>query len=45
MRKIVNLVIPKNGIIRLMIYDTGNETYLFGYKNINRKWLSNVTNS
>ena len=34
MRKIVNLVIPKNGIIRLMIYDTGNKTYLFGYKKI-----------
>lgn len=32
MRKIANLPEPKNGIVRLMIYNTENETYLFGYK-------------
>lgn len=32
MRKIVNLTEPKNGIVRLMIYNNENETYLFGYK-------------
>lgn len=31
MRKIVNLVEPINGIVRLMIYNDQNGTYLFGF--------------
>ena len=32
MRKIVNLREPKNGIVRLMIYNDENGTYLFGFR-------------
>ncbi|SNR54195.1 hypothetical protein SAMN04488009_2264 [Maribacter sedimenticola] len=34
MRKIVNLTKPKDGIVRLMIYNDEFGTYLFGYKNL-----------
>lgn len=32
MRKIVNLTKPKDGIVRLMIFNDDYGTYLFGYK-------------
>lgn len=32
MRKIVNLIEPKNGIVRLMIHNDESGTYLFGFK-------------
>jgi len=34
MRKIVNLTKPKNGIVRLMIFNDEHGTYLFGYKEL-----------
>lgn len=34
MRKIVNLIEPKNGIVRLTIHNIENGTYLFGYRKL-----------
>ena len=34
MRKIVNLIKPKNGLVRLMIFNDDYGTYLFGYKKL-----------
>lgn len=34
MRKIVNLTKPKDGIVRLMIYNDNYGTYLFGFKKL-----------